>query len=61
MVQDIIFNGFRFKLKENIVVMYKKKQIVEYISVPSEFVNHNITYFLERYLERHYNIKSKTK
>jgi hypothetical protein len=61
MVQDIIYKGFRFKLKESVLAMYRKKQIVEYISVPSEFRNSNITYFLERYLERHYNIKSKTK
>ena len=34
--------------------MYKDKQLVEYIKIPAEFQNENITYFLKIFTERHY-------
>jgi len=54
MIKDFIYSGFRFKIKNNTAQMYKDRQLVEYIKIPTEFQNENITYFLKVFTERHY-------
>ena len=34
--------------------MYKEKQLIEYIKIPAEFQNENISYYLKIFTERHY-------
>ena len=54
MLKDFIYSGFKFKIKNNIAIMYKEKQLIEYIKIPAEFQNENISYYLKIFTERHY-------
>jgi hypothetical protein len=54
MIKDFIYAGFRFKIKNGVAQMYKDKQVVEYINIPTEFRLQNTDYYLKAFTDRHY-------